>query len=91
VRGVADDGPADRAGLAVGDLITGVGDVEVASPSDLEAALAALSPGATVTVHVVRGADELDVEVTFPPADGPTDAPTDAPTDDTGPDPDPGG
>jgi hypothetical protein len=30
---------------------------------------------------VVRGAEELSLTVTFPPADAPTDAPTDAPSD----------
>jgi serine protease Do len=77
VRGVAADGPADRAGLAVGDLVTRVGDADVATTADLEAALAALEPGATVTVHVVRGADEIDLEVTFPPPEAPEDAPGD--------------
>jgi len=85
VRGVADDSPAAHGGIATGDLITRVGEVEVGSPTDLEAALAAPDLGTTVTVHVVRGADELDLVVTFPDADGPADpadeTPEDAPTD----------
>ena len=81
VRGVAADGPADRAGLAVGDLITRLGDADVATTADLEAALAALDAAATVTVHVVRGADELDLEVTFPAGGTPDDAAADAPED----------
>jgi S1-C subfamily serine protease len=65
VRGVAEDSPAARAGMATGDLITAVGDTTVAGPGDLEAALAAPEVGATVTVHVVRGTDELDLVITF--------------------------
>ncbi len=92
VRGVADGSPADRAGLATGDLITRVGDRDVAGPADLESALADPDVGVEVTVHVVRGADELDLTVTFDDADtddaegddadGPDDGtPEDAPTD----------
>ncbi len=82
VRGVADDSPAARAGIATGDLITAVGDAEVGGPSDLETALAAPDLGNTVGVHLVRGTDELDLVVTFEADDaGPADEPSDAPTD----------
>ncbi len=77
VRGVADDSPAARAGIATGDLITSVGDTAVGGPADLETALAAPDLGATVTVHVVRGTDELDLVVTFDADEGPTDGPAD--------------
>lgn len=86
VRGVADGSPAAAAGIATGDLVTRIGDVDLAGPADLEAALVAADLGRTVAVHVVRGADELDLTVTFPDDDGdvPTDAdaPEDAPSDD---------
>lgn len=78
VRGVADDSPAARAGIATGDLITAVADTAVGGPADLEAALAAPDLGTTVTIHVVRGTDELDLVVTFEATDGPTDAPSDS-------------
>jgi serine protease Do len=78
VRGVADGSPAARAGIATGDLITAVGDATVSGPDDLEAALADPDLGTVVTVHVVRGSDELDLTVTF---DTPADTPEDAPTD----------
>ena len=90
VRGVADDSPAARGGLASGDLVTALGDTAVAGPSDLEAALADPDLASTVTVHVVRGSDELDLVVTFDtepedqPADEPADAPHDPPSDDEG-------
>jgi serine protease Do len=86
VRGVADDSPAARAGMATGDLVTAVGDTAVSSPEDLEAALATSTLGSTVTVHVVRGTDELDLVVTFDEPDDAAsgagdDAPDDAPSD----------
>jgi len=83
IRGVVEGSAADRSGLARGDLIVGIDDAEVADPAGLEAALAGVEPGATVTVHVVRGSDELSVTVTFDAADAPEDeAP--APEDDAG-------
>jgi serine protease Do len=91
VRGVAEDSPAERAGIATGDLITAVAGHAVATPTDLEAVLAGPDLPATVTVHVVRGSDELDLAVTFdddgaPPTDEPSDEPSDEPTDADEPD-----
>ncbi len=81
VRGVAAGSPAERAGIATGDLITAVAGEPIAGPTDLEVVLARPDLAATVTVHVVRGSDELDLAVTFDDggADGPTDA--DSPED----------
>ena len=81
VRGVADDSPAARAGIAAGDLLTALGDTAIAGPADLEVALADPDLGPTVTVHVVRGSDELDLVVTFDDGDGPSDAPSDESAD----------
>src|SRR5690606_29670110 len=78
VRAVAEGGPAARAGIRTGDLVTAVGDVAVGGPADLEAALADPELPASVRVHLVRGADELDVVVTFDDEPGPADA-TDEP------------
>jgi serine protease Do len=78
VRGVADGSPAARAGLTTGDLITRVGAAEIAGAAQLEATVAALAHDESVTLHVVRGADELDIDVTFSPEDVPPD---DEPTD----------
>src|SRR3954454_24548053 len=50
IAGVVSDGPAARAGLAAGDVITGVAGTTVASPEDLTAALAGPSPGQHVTL-----------------------------------------
>ncbi len=72
VRGVVEGSPADRSGIARGDLITAIDGTEVADPAGLEVALAGVEPGATVTVHLVRGSDEFTVTVTFDD-DGPGD------------------
>jgi S1-C subfamily serine protease len=89
VRGVEPGSPADRAGLRRGDLLTSAGDSPITDADDLYAVLAAVPDDGTLALHVVRGADELDLTVTFGPADEPADTPTDAPTDAPG-DPDPG-
>lgn len=65
VRVVEDGSPADRAGVQSGDLLTRIGDVEVASVDDVAAALEGLGDGGTTRLHVVRGTDELDLDVVF--------------------------
>jgi serine protease Do len=61
VRGVEDDGPADRAGLKQGDLITRVGDRPVTDPDEL---VEAIEAGAT-ELAVLRGAEEVRVTVSW--------------------------
>jgi serine protease Do len=64
VRVVEDDGPAAEAGLQEGDLIVKAGDVDVVTADDLFDALDTESE--TLSLTVVRGAEELTVEVHFP-------------------------
>ena len=66
---MADGGPAEQAGLQVGDLLTGAGEVELATIDDLHDALDAARATSALALHVVRGSDELDVSVTFPAPD----------------------
>lgn len=47
-------GPADRAGLFVGDLVLAVDDTTIAGPADLAAALRA-RPGRDIELHIARG------------------------------------
>jgi serine protease Do len=61
VRGVDDDGPAARAGLAEGDLIVEAGGNEIASADDLFDALAAA--GASIELGIVRGTEKRTVSV----------------------------
>ncbi len=75
--------PAARAGVRLGDVIVGIAGRTVASVSDLQAALATLEPGSTVTLDVIRYGRPVRVPVELglirsgvqpepPPAEGPT-------------------
>jgi DNA-binding MarR family transcriptional regulator len=63
VRGVASDSPAEAAGLTRGDLITAAGGAPVRTIAELQESLAAAAESGTLTLDVVRGAEELSVEV----------------------------
>jgi serine protease Do len=65
VRMVEEDGPADRAGIRVGDLLVAAGEQPLRGADELYEVLDGLEPGGTLTLAVVRGADELTVAVTF--------------------------
>jgi predicted metalloprotease with PDZ domain len=77
VRGVSDGSPAQRGGIARGDLIVAIGDDQIDDPAGLEAALARCQPGDTVVVGC-GGADELAPPSSAHTSDAPTDAPSDA-------------
>jgi S1-C subfamily serine protease len=66
VRAVDPGGAADGAGVLVGDLIVAAGGRPVASVDDLHQALDAASAGTPLPLRVVRGTDEVDLEVAFP-------------------------
>ena len=63
VRGVEDDSPAARAGLRRGDVLTTAGGRSLGSADDLHEALD--GAGATLSLGVVRGVEELTIEVKF--------------------------
>ena len=63
VRGVEEGSPADRAGLARGDLIVAAGGREVDGIDALHAALDGLGEGEALTLNVVRGDEEREVTV----------------------------
>ena len=65
IRGVEEDSPAARAGLAQGDLIVAAAGLPVTAPDDLFDALQAATQAGTIQVNVVRGTDERTIEVTF--------------------------
>jgi len=62
---VTGGGPADRAGLKAGDVITSVGAQETPDTTALSQALAAASPGDKVIVTVSRDDESRDVQVTL--------------------------
>jgi serine protease Do len=67
VRSVEEGSPAATAGILVGDLLTAAAGTELATVDDLHGALDAAQATGALTLHVVRGTDELDVTVTFEP------------------------
>jgi S1-C subfamily serine protease len=65
IRGVEEDSPAARAGLAQGDLIVSASGQPVTDPDDLFDVLQAAAQAGTIQLSVVRGTDERTIEVTF--------------------------
>ena len=55
--------PADRAGVKLGDVIVGVGGQTVHTVAELQAALAALDPGSTAQLHIIRYGKTLTLPV----------------------------
>ena len=65
VRGVDEDGPAGKAGIREGDLITAAAGKPLGDPDELHAVLDKLKSGATLTLTVLRGSEERQVTVSF--------------------------
>jgi serine protease Do len=63
VHAVEEGGAADRAGIRQGDLVVRVAGTSVATVDELAAALESSTPGASVEVLVVRGAEEVTLAV----------------------------
>ena len=65
VRSVAGDSAGERAGLAVGDIITALGDTAIDSRDKLLFALRRYKAGDTTTITVWRAGAELQLTITF--------------------------
>jgi serine protease Do len=65
VRGVEDGSPAASAGIKEGDLITKAGDTDLRTADDLFAALESAVSTGKLTLAIVRGTEELTVDVGF--------------------------
>jgi S1-C subfamily serine protease len=63
IRDVAEDSPADEAGLQEGDVITAINGEPIDGPSDLVDAVAARDPGDTMTLTIQRPDEEDEREV----------------------------
>jgi len=63
IRGVAEDSPAARAGLASGDLIVAAAGQPVRTVDDLSGALQ--TAGEAIELRVLRGTDERSIQVAF--------------------------
>ena len=64
VVGVKDESPAAQAGLLVGDVLTSLDSMTLASPEDLVDLLAGDRVGRALTMRVLRGGSPVDVQVT---------------------------
>jgi serine protease DegQ len=63
VRAVQPDGPADRAGIQVRDVVVEIAGKPTPDVPQLLARIAELAPGSNAKVKVVRGGKPLDVDV----------------------------
>lgn len=61
---VTDQGPADRAGVRLGDVIRTFNGEPVRSPTDFLAQLRSVDPGRQVTLGIRRNGDDLEVKAT---------------------------
>ncbi|MEJ2508158.1 MAG: Do family serine endopeptidase [Gammaproteobacteria bacterium] len=64
IAGVLDDGPADRAGLKRGDIITAIQHQPVKDVHDALAAIAKAHPGSAIRVDGIRGGKPFHLEAT---------------------------
>ena len=63
ITGVAENGPADRAGIQAGDLVLKVANIVAETPAQMMDAIAELKPGTKVKVVISRQNQLLEVEV----------------------------
>ena len=63
VSQVEKDGPAARAGLQAGDVITRVGDQDVNYSTDLPSQIALMKPGTTTRLQVIRNGKPIGIDV----------------------------
>ena len=66
---VTDNSPADKGGLASGDIILDFNGNAVNYSSALPPLVGAVTPGKTVDVQVLRGGEEKTLQVTIEPLD----------------------
>ena len=65
VYSVEDGGPADQAGLQLGDVITAIDDTEISSLDDLTAARKSYTAGDTCTLTVYRQGETITLQLTW--------------------------
>jgi serine protease Do len=65
VASVSADGPAAKAGVQPGDVIQAVNGDKVTSPRDLAVDVAAVKPGDTAKLNILRNGDQQTVSVTL--------------------------
>jgi serine protease Do len=65
IGGVEPDGPAAKAGVQPGDVVTAVDSRPILMPRDLAEAVAAVKPGSTITLHLLRDGRPVEAKVTL--------------------------
>jgi serine protease Do len=65
VASVSNDGPAAKAGLQPGDVIQSINGAKVATPRDLAVDVAAVKPGDTAKLDILRNGEQQSVSVTL--------------------------
>jgi serine protease Do len=63
VSRVFEGSPAARAGLALGDVIVGVGNTPVDSREALNTILASVTPGSALTFHIQRARRRIEIQI----------------------------
>ena len=61
IQAVAEDSPAEAAGLQIGDIITKAGDVDITCADDLKKVVNAAQPGDSITLTVYRKGQTVSV------------------------------
>lgn len=64
ITGVLQNGPAAKAGIRPGDVVTGVGERRIGNVQELLTSVAALKPGNASRFKLQRGNDKLELDVT---------------------------
>jgi Do/DeqQ family serine protease len=64
ITGVLQNGPAAKAGIRPGDVVTDVGDKKVENVQELLTAVAGLKPGSASRFALQRGSDKMEINVT---------------------------
>ncbi len=63
IKEVVEDGPADKAGLKVNDIITAINGTEVKGRRDVSSMVTASAPGDILTITVYRQGESMDIDV----------------------------
>ena len=72
IQSILTDGPADNAGLKVGDVIIKINRKDIDSKSIFDEQLAYNRPGDKVTISILRNAKEMDITITLLNREGTT-------------------
>jgi len=62
---VMPNGPADKAGIKVGDVIVGIDNENIKTVQQLQFKVMETKPGTTLTFHIVRNGKPIDLKVTI--------------------------